>query len=1030
MIKQGLIFGAFFLASLTNAQTPEWQTQHVNRVNCEPDRSDFVPFKDEASALGFDKTKSGNYQLLNGDWKFKYAKDVPEKPEGFFKPDYNDAEWKTIPVPSNIEIQGYGIPIYTNWKYPFPIAPPLIKRENPVGSYRHPFTIPASWNGQKITLNFEGVQSAFYLWINGKKVGFHEDGMTTASFDVTSFLKPGTNLLAVEVYRWSDGSYLEDQDFWRLSGIYRDVFLMAEPKQHVRDFYVVTDLDGMYKNAQLKVAVSVANTDNSTKLQINLYDTYNKKIFQENLPINSRQTKGDTSVDFEKFIANPDKWSAEFPNLYTLTLTLQDTKGKTIESIAKKIGFRKIEIKNGKFLVNGKFVYIKGVNRHEFDPDKGRVISRELMMKDILLMKQNNINAVRTSHYPNTPMWYDLCDEYGIYLWDEANIEAHNMVFTLDTHLPNLAQDTTWQQAHLERGLAMVERDKNHPSVIVWSLGNESGVGANFTALERAIQLVDPSRPIHYEFKDDWAGISGFDFISNMYASPEFMIQCHDSYPGRPVILCEYVHAMGNSCGALSTYWDVIYSHERMQGGFVWDWVDQGLTKISPDGKRYFAYGGDFGDTPNDKSFCCNGLVQPDRKPHGQLSEVRKVYQGVIFKLVEATNAIVSIKNVFSFTPLDNFDISWELINNEKTVDSGNLKLFIGPMGEQQVKLPFKNMPSSMPGECFLNIYVRLKEKTPWAEKGYIIAQAQMLLSGSRLNTPISIDKSKKIDVDETNELITVKTENVQFVFSKLNGNITSYQTNGNEMFVLPSKLNFWRSPTENDSFDQQGEKRWRANKLDSLRTKATSVAVEKHAEGTVAVTAVQNQINPKNETVFEDKIVYLVYPDGSINIKIDFNPAKDVISLPKIGLQLYLNNTIQQAEWYGFGQETYVDRKACGKVDLYKMSVPDLWVDYVVPQENGNRSDLRWLKMKDEKGAGIYVESDSLFNFSAYQYSDENITAARHTYKLQKTPYITLNLDYKQNGLGTATCGPGYRPEFILKAEHMKFSFTIEPVK
>lgn len=1016
-------------SGLVFAQTPEWKTQHVNRVNCEPDRVNFVPFADEASALSFDITKSGNYLLLNGNWKFKYAKDVAEKPVDFYKLDYYDSDWKTIPVPSTTEVQGYGIPSYTNFLYPFPINPPLINRDNPVGSYRQNFNIPSLWNGKKITLNFEGVQSAFYVWINGKKVGFHEDSMTTGSFDITQYIKTGSNLLAVEVYRWSDGSYLEDQDIWRTSGIYRDVFVLAEPKEQIRDFYVRTEFDQMYKNAVLKVDVSLENANNLSKLLINLYDINNNKIVQEVLPIGSIQQNGEKTLNFEKLIIRPDKWSAEFPNLYALTLTLINPQGKVIESIAKKIGFRQTEIINGKLLVNGKFVYLRGVNRHEFDPETGKVISRESMIKDIVMMKQNNINAVRTSHYPNNPIWYDLCDLYGIYLWDEANIESHG----LEAANKSITSDSTWLKPFLERGLAMVERDKNHPSIIVWSMGNEAGYGSNFSALESAILVVDHSRPIHYEGKDNTyheKGItSGFDIISNMYASPEGMVMVHDANPTIPVILCEYAHSMGNSSGGLSHYWDVIYKHERMQGGFIWSWSDLGLVKTAPNGKKFFAYGGDFGDTPNDNSFCMTGLVQPDGKPHGQLAEVKTVYQAIIFKLTDATNGILTVKNTFSFSNLENYDIVWELVNNEKKIDGGKLMPFASTMGEAEIKIPFKNMPATLQGESFLNISVQLKEKNLWADKGFTIGKTQIHFEGIKSNQTIAIDSSKKIEVEETTDLINVSAGALKYAFSKKEGSISSYQVNGKEMFIKATKLNFWRPPTENDLKDKFGAKRWKGNKLDSLHTKVINIKVEKLKEGTVIITALQNQLGPKNQTLLENKVVYMVYPDGTLKIDVDFKPLnKDVVCLPKIGIQLYIDSTFNQASWYGFGNETYPDRNASGIVDRYSMSVSDLWTQYVVPQENGNRMDLRNLSIKNKNGCGIAVTSDSIFSFSAYEYSDENITMARHTYKLEKAPFITLNLDYKQTGLGTAKCGPHCRPEYVLNAKPMTYSFTIIP--
>ena len=556
-----------------------------------------IPCLDVESASQLDKASSKNIMMLNGSWKFYWSADAKERPLDFYLPGYNDSGWDDMDVPSNWQLKGYGTPIYTNVKHPFPAEPPYIKRDNPTGSYRTWFEIPEDWDGKLVYIHFEGVQSAFYLWLNGMKVGYSQGSMAAAEFDLTPFLQEGQNTLAVEVYRWSDGSYLEDQDFWRLSGIYRDVYLMARPALHMRDFFVTTDLDQDYTNAVLDLRVSVRNAgmerSNPKKLNVTLKEK-EREVLSHQLVINqSLNYQQELNLQFQQEVTRPRLRSDEHPNLYTLILELQDEQGRTEEVISSRVRFRKVEITGGQLLVNGVAIDLKSTNRHEIHPGNGRIMSRELMVQDITLMKQHNINAVRTSHYPNTPLWYELCDIYGIYLWDEANIESHEL-----RQENILANDPEWREAYLDRGRRMVERDKNHPSVIVWSLGNETGLGENHYALESMIRQRDPSRPIHYEDHLDRYGPEGkpsrFDIISDMYASPETMKKYHENDPTRPVILCEYVHAMGNSIGGLQDYWDVIHAHPRMQGAFIWDWVDQDLAKYTESGQKYWAYGDDF----------------------------------------------------------------------------------------------------------------------------------------------------------------------------------------------------------------------------------------------------------------------------------------------------------------------------------------------------------------------------------------------------------------------------------------------------
>ncbi len=635
MTKIVIAFAALTISCSVFAQHKDWEDQSVIGSNKERPHATYIPYQDRQSALSFDRTRSENYKSLNGTWKFHWVPDDDQRPKDFFLPAFDASGWDTIPVPSNWQILGYGTPIYTNVVHPFPPEPPYIRRDNPVGSYIRDFEVPEKWSGKQVFIHFDGVQSAFYIWVNGQLAGYSQGSMTPAEFNLTRFLQNGKNKLAVQVFRWSDGSYLEDQDFWRLSGIYRDVYLFATPDLHIRDFRVETPLNEDYTAARLRVNLRITNhayeRSAPQRILFSLLDASGKEVFSRSEAFGQQiGYNQETGMAMEEEIPHPRLWSAEKPNLYKLVIELQDEKGRTAEVIPVRVGFRDVKLKGGNLLVNGKAVYIKGTDRHEINPTAGRVLTREIMEKDIFLMKQNNINAVRTSHYPNQPLWYDLCDIYGIYLWDEANVESHGT-------RPKLPMDPSWKEAFVDRAVSMEGRDKNHPSVVVWSLGNENGFGQNIQAEADTLRALDGTRLIHYDDRNDRTAQnplpSYFDIISNMYATPAEMEMLTAEDTTRPVILCEYAHAMGNSVGGLKDYWDAIYSHPRMQGAFVWDWVDQGLEKTTADGRKYWAYGGDFGDTPNDNSFCINGLIYPDRTTKPQLAEVKRLYQNVRFSL-------------------------------------------------------------------------------------------------------------------------------------------------------------------------------------------------------------------------------------------------------------------------------------------------------------------------------------------------------------------------------------------------------------
>ncbi|NBC83565.1 MAG: DUF4981 domain-containing protein [Bacteroidetes bacterium] len=954
---------------------------------------------------------------------------ISKRPKKFYKTSYNDTKWDEIEVPSNWQPEGYGTPIYTNIKYPFTANPPLIGKDNPVGSYRKKITVPKNWEGKEIFIHFEGVQSAFYLWINGQEVGYSQGSMTPAEFNITKYVKPGENLLAAKVFRWSDGSYLEDQYFWRLSGIYRDVYLLARPTTYIRDFFVKALLKDDYMQGMLDISANIKNLDHlpykNLSLGIKLIDADEELIYTENKSLAVLNSKDEDTLKFRTDIQQPMQWNAENPYLYNVLLSLYNN-DELLEVVSTRTGFRRIEIKNGQLMVNGRVIDIKGTNRHEFDPERGRAITKERMIQDIKIMKQHNINAVRTAHYPNQPVWYELCDLYGIYLWDEANIESHELR-TSDV----LKNNPKWREAHLARGMNMVHRDKNHPSVLVWSMGNESGFGSNFEALANEIRKVDTTRLLHYDdSKPDAYSVPKFDIISNMYATPERMVEIHENHTDRPVIIAENTHAMGNN-GGLQAYWDVINQYPRLQGAFIWDWVDQGIKKSTDDGIPFFAYGGDFGDTPNDGNFCLNGLVYPDRRISPALIETKKVYQNALFEPVDLVNGKIKITNTHGFTNLSLYEGSWSLTKNADIVQEGSLHIDLPPGQSKILAIPFQKPYGTAGDEFFINLSFKLPQKTSWAKKGHEVIGEQFKIPFREIEKPThSVADMPEMMVFENNGNHVVQGINFACVFDMSKSTIVSYKVGDIEMIAKSPQLNFWRPPTDNDRNDVNGERKWRRQHLDSLQPKIYHTDILENKNNLFQWFAKTAFVNNSDELIIDALQVFTIFGNGEITIYSKINPVNQLDVLPKAGIQMAISKKLENVTWFGLGpHETYPDRKSGAKVGQYKMKIPELFEPYIVPQENGNRSQTRWASVYDNNGKGLFLQGNDLFNFSAWQYSSENIEKARHLYELVEQDYFTLNLDYRIAGLGTAACGPGCRPEYLVPAETMEFTFRISPL-
>jgi len=1049
------------LISLTTfaAGVNDWENPAVIHKNKEAGHCTLMPWPSVEKALLWRRDCSAFYKNLNGNYKFHWAEKPADRPVDFYKTDFNDKTWKTIPVPSNWQLQGYGRPIYVNVQYPFAPDPPKIPHEyNPVGSYRREFTVPEDWKGRQVFIHFDGVKSAFYLWINGREVGYSQGSMTPAEFNVTEYLKPGRNLLAAEVYRWSDGSYLECQDIWRFSGIYRSVYLYSTPEIHIRDYFVQTDLDERYQDATLKIRTDITapgypagkadfrgkNIDPAKQklkkliqgwtVQAQLYDDNKKPVL--NQPIKQSvekimnqhypQQRRPEFAHLKATVKNPKKWSDEFPNLYMLVLTLNDSEGNVVEALSTRIGFREVETKDGQLLVNGKPMRLFGVNRHEHDPDTGRAIGNMRMLEDIKLMKRYNINAVRTSHYPDHPLWYDLCDQYGIYLIDETNLETHGV-------FGYLSNQSDWHNAFVDRCIRMVERDKNHPSIIIWSLGNEAGCGPNHAAMYGWMKERDHTRPVHYEGAQSKPADPFYvDMRSRMYPSVEEIIRlAENEHDPRPVVMCEYAHAMGNSVGNLKKYWDAIRAHKKLIGGFIWDFVDQGLRKTSPDGKEFWAYGGDYGDVPNDDNFCCNGIVLPDRKPNPSLYEVQKIYQRIWTTPVDLPAGKVEIYNEYDFTNLTDFvNAHWVLTADGKIVQQGDLPtLHIPPKNKLITTIPLKKSGLKSNVEYHLKVTYTLANDTAWAQKGHLVAwdQHKVDFQVAGQQDAVSTDTMPRVKYEvESKGPIDVTGNNFTLRINTMTGGIESWIVKGTELITSPLVPNFWRVPIDNDEGNQM-PKRCGVWKNAASQYKRIGVSAKNLAPQVVQV-AVDATLKPGDS---QYKCTYTIYGSGDVIVANQLTPKGKLPEIPRFGMQLALPGKYNQLAWFGRGpHETYWDRKTGAPVGLYSGSVEENIHDYVRPQENGNKSDARWFTLTDDTGSGLLVVGQPTIDFSAWPYTMADLTKARHIHELLRRNLTTLNIDYKQMGVGgDNSWGRRTLPEYTLYANRpYSYRFRIRP--
>ncbi len=1039
------------------AQQDDWQNELINGINRMDARATSYSFMTVEAAAKGDREQS-LFRNLNGTWKFRFTEDSKNRPTDFFKKEFDDSGWDDITIPSNWEREGYGQAIYTNSVYPFKPRRSFIDRTNPVGSYRTDFEVPDAWSDKRVILHFGGVTSAYYVWVNGEKVGYAEDSRLPSEFDVTAYVNPGKNELAVQVFRWSDGSYMEDQDHWRLSGIHREVILLAQPMVAINDFFVRTRLDQNKEHALLRIRPEILMPDAKNikdwTIKARLQDAEGNMVLEDPLEIDAHKVAREyypqrDNVYFgllEQEVKNPMKWSAEHPYLYTVLLELYDQNSELVEVRSAKVGFRDVEIaESGALLVNGKKTLLYGVNRHDHDHEKGKALNREDMRKDVELMKQFNFNAVRTSHYPNDPYFYDLCDEYGIYVMDEANIETHGER-GLITNTPS------WGAAFIERGYRMVERDKNHPSIIMWSLGNESGYGPNHAAMGAWIKDFDPTRLLHYEGAQGNPLHPGYlnidseehkerdkityanptdrpivDLISRMYPTLEQLEHmANDPEIKRPIVLCEYAHAMGNSLGNMKEYWDIMGKYDNLIGGFIWDWIDQGLEE-EKDGDKYYVYGGDYGDEPNSSNFCINGIIASDRTPKPQIEECKYLYQPILFKAVSLDKGQIEIINRHILTTLEGYDFRFKVEENGAPIASGTFNPGKVPPGKSAtVDLGYKVKRVKPGAEYWLRVSAHLKEDKIWAQSGHEVAKQQFLLPVSK---PGSVrNKSKKtLEVNEEAGGLIISNKSIKAVFDPSKGQLKSLKIGNEQMVSEPVTPYFWRPATDNDSWGWKPEKligHWKdmPSKLD-----VSSFDFTKN-DGEVEVRVVQ-----KSEEGVILSTTFMVSGDGYLEIDYQLTIPEGYNDLLRVGMQFQVDTKYSNMSFFGKGPyENYWDRAESAEVGLYTGKVDDFFYHYVRPQESSNRTQVRWLQLEDRSG-GVRFTGEKPLSISVWPYTPENIDRAQHTVELERADHLTVNIDFQQAGVGGAdSWSSKARPieKYRLSENEYRYAFSIGPAK
>ncbi len=1042
----------------------QWEIPELTEVNRLPMRATMHPYKSVRQALARDPQKSPWYCSLDGKWDFRYYANpglVPLSDLGAMA----EGKWDKITVPGNWTMQGWDKPHYTNVIMPFENTPPTVPAENPTGVYRTSFTLPEGWDGRRTVIQIGGVESFYTLYVNGQFVGMSKDCRLPAEFDLTRFVKTGDNTLAVLCIRYSDSSYIEDQDQWWMAGIHRSVFLYSTTKSYIEDVFATALLDSRYQDGELTVKVKLAHGTDPDEgyplekprrghmVEAQLFDAAGKAVFKK-LPsvlVSNSYRKAYYEGAIKVAVKKPLQWSSEQPNLYTLVLTLKDPQGKELEHTAIRVGFRNVQLKNRQLLINGKPVFIKGANRHDHDPDQGKTVSRENMLRDIYLLKQFNFNAVRTSHYPNDPQWLDLCDEYGILILDEANVETHANYGTL-SHEPR------WRKQFFERVQRMVLRDKNHPCIFGWSMGNESGYGENRDAGANWVRSFDKTRILHCEdaMKIMWnQGRNGYDLggeratdlqcpmyphINDVIKFAKKTIAEKDIDAVRPFIMCEYAHAMGNSCGGLKEYWDAIYKYPGLQGGFIWEWIDHGLPKVDPKtGRKYWAYGGDFGDEPNDANFVCDGMVTSDRQPKPQMWEFKKLAQPVQFAAKNLAKGEITIFNNDFFTSLDWLAGDWKVEVEGRVVQTGKLPVLkLAPQKSAALKIALKE-PKLLAGqEAYLTVSFKTREKTPWCGKGHEVAWEQYKLPCKGAGA-LPVAAAAKGDVAQKQGMLQLGESGVTAVVDEANGALCSVSLGERKIITAGPSFNIWRGPTDNDGVkckkDQWSAEwkplgRWMNAGYDKLTPTVLESGISQKGKDVILASKIAYACS-KGEGKFEVQNRYRFTAAGAIYCEHVFRFAKGMTDPARLGVMLNVAPDFEKLEWFGRGPvESYSDRKYGAGFGRFGGSVTEQYYPYVLPQENGNKEDVTWFSLQDDRKYGLQFQATgAAFSFSAQHFTPEDLTKAYHTYELEMRPETTVLIDAVQRGLGTASCGPDALPQYLIPGGEYKLAYAILPL-
>ncbi|MCX7030504.1 MAG: DUF4981 domain-containing protein [Spirochaetes bacterium] len=1030
-----------------------WKLPEVTGIARLPGRSTLFPFESEEKARSGDPGASHWYRSLNGTWKFAFYERPEAVPDEAFLPETNDAEWAGIEVPGNWNMQGWDRPHYTNVQMPFPNLPPDVPEQNPTGVYRTRFELPEDWSGRRIVLHFGGVESVLFLYVNGRFAGLSKGTRVPAEFDVTACVVPGSNLVAAKVVRWSDGSFLEDQDQWWNAGIYRDVYLYATDIAYISDVFAHADYDPVTGAGRLALTVSLGFArppQEACTVEARLYDEAGRSLLSKPLVADVAPDYRDSSfaARLSRQLGRVKPWSAEEPHLYRLTITLRDGAGRIREATSTRVGFRRVEVRDRQLLVNGKAVMIKGVNRHEHHETRGKAVPRETMLADILSMKRFNFNAVRTSHYPNDPYWYELCDEYGLYVWDEADIESH-------AYYDQLCRHPRFAAAFLDRGMRMVLRDKNHPCVVVWSLGNESGYGENHDALAGWIRRYDPSRALHYEGAmhgewtqrtRDWTrGHHASDIVCPMYPHVDDVRQWAETTTDwRPMILCEYSHAMGNSNGNLKEYWDLFERYRGLQGGFIWEWLDQGIKKKDARGREYWAYGGDFGDEPNDRNFITDGLNWPDRTPHPAMYEFKKLAQPVGVEARSLASGRFRIRNKQCFRGLEWLAGSWELSVDGRIVKRGRLpRLAVGPGKTMDITLALER-PVTRPGEeAFLTFRFVTARDLPWVSRGHEVAWEQFALpahsatarsAAARVGQKAVAIKTSVPEVARDPAAITIAGDSFRVVFDVASGRIREWECSGEPLITAGPLGIVWRAPTDNDGlklFPPDAGKaltRWLELGLDRAGMHLAHIEARRTAKAAVVTLSHDLLVDGKPAGLRHEQTL-TVLPGGEMRIENIL--ASRLVDPPRLGVEIVTAVGFERVRWFGRGpHECYGDRKAGAAIGLYEGTVDSLYVPYVLPQENGSRADVRWIALENGGGTGLLFAAVEPVQAAVSHMTPQDLTRARHTVDLERRPQTYVYLDVLQRGLGTASCGPDTLEMYRIRPGTYRFAYWIAPYR